>query len=188
MLVTDPAALSALIDGARLSLFRLETLDRYDDGSDGADYRRYMAGEPEPDPQRKARWHKVLRADLARIGQRTRRVHVVQTPPSDYLRYEFEWGYAHNLEYEDIRIIDAGEQAWHPGSLAPACDFWLIDGRRAVVLRYDGDGRYLGFEDIPEAHVAGYAAAGDAAWRAGVPFAEWWDNHPQYHRASRVAA
>ena len=187
MLVTDPAALSALIDGARLSLFRLETLDRYDDGSDGDDFGRYMAGEPGPDPERKARWHKVLQADLERIGERTRRVHVVRSPLSDYLRYEFEWGYAHNLACEDIRILDLAEKP-DMSALAETGDFWLIDRERAAVMCYDSDGRYLGFGEPSGRPGRGFSVIADSAWVMAEPFSDWWDNHPQYHRDSRVAA
>jgi hypothetical protein len=169
---SDPAALGEFCDRAVRALFRLETLDHYDVSSDGGDFQRYMHGEGSPDPERKAAWHKVLQADLDR-GVVTSRVHVVRSPLSDYLRYEFEWGYAYNLAYEHIRILDLAEQP-APAELDGAGDFWLVDGQDAAVMHYDGDGRYLGFE---VSGASRYRAAAAAAWRAAVPFETYQDQH-----------
>lgn len=179
---TDPAALGEFIDRAIRSLFRLETLDHYDVSSDGGDFRRYVRGESGPDEQRKAAWHKVLQADLDR-GVTTSRVHVVRSPLSDYLRYEFDWGYAHNLAYERIRILDLAEQQ-EPAELDGIGDFWLIDGRDAAVMHYDEDGRYLGFDAAPEGRAPRYVAAAGAAWQAAVPF----ESYQDHHRAGRRVA
>lgn len=169
---SDPAALGAFCDQATRTLFRLETLDHYDVSSDGGDFRRYMRGESGPDAERKAAWHKVLQADLDR-GVTTSRVHVVRSPLSDYLRYEFEWGYAHNLAYEAIRILDLAEQPL-PAELDGIGDFWLADGHAAAVMHYDQDGRYLGFE---VSGASRYPAAATAAWDAAVPFESYQDHH-----------
>jgi hypothetical protein len=173
--LTDPAALGAFIDQAARSLFRLETLGHYDVGSDGGDFQRYLRGEPGPDAERKAAWHKVLQADLDR-GIETCRVHVVHSPLSDYLRYEFEWGYAHNLAYEDIRILDVTEQRL-PAELNGIGDFWAVDGQHIAVMHYDLVGRYLGFDPAPENEAPRYLAAGYAAWHAAVPFESYMASH-----------
>lgn len=182
----DPAALGEFIDRATRSLFRLETLDRYDVSSDGGDFQRYMRGEGGPDERRKAAWHKVLQADLDR-GVTTSRVHVVRSPLSDYLRYEFEWGYAHNLAYERIRILDLAEQPAAGGmtaALESIGDFWLIDGADVAVMHYDEEGRYLGFDVAPDDRAPRYIAVADAAWRMAVPF----ESYQDHHRAGRRVA
>ncbi len=43
------------------SLFRLETLPAYDVPTDRGDFPRYLAGEPDPDMERKGRWLDFLR-------------------------------------------------------------------------------------------------------------------------------
>jgi hypothetical protein len=183
----DPSGdLGAFIDRARRSLFRLETLDLYDVASDGGDFLGYMRGEDGPDPVRKAAWHKVLKADRDR-GVSTRRVHVVRSPLTDYLRYEFEWGYAHNIAYEDIRILDMAERG-ALASLETSPDYWLIDGHDAAVMHYGDGGRYLGFTVAAPGAAVHYAQAAEIAWEAAEPFAAWWDNHRQFWRASRQAA
>jgi hypothetical protein len=179
---SDPAALGEFIDRAARTLFRLETLDHYDVGSDGGDFQRYLRGESGPDAERKAAWHKVLQADLDR-GIATSRVHVVRSPLSDYLRYEFGWGYAYNLAYERIRILDVAEREM-PVSLDGIGDFWLLDGRHVAVMHYDEDGRYLGFHEASEDRVPRYMAVADATWRAAVPF----ETYQDHHRAGRRVA
>ena len=179
---TDPAALGQFIDQAKRTLFRLETLDHYDVGSDGGDFQRFLRGEGGPDEKRKAAWHKVLQADLDR-GVTTYRVHVVRSPLSDYLRYEFEWGYAHNLAYEHIDILDLSDQPL-PFELEGIGDFWLIDGKHVAVMRYDEAGRYLGFDVAPDGEAPRYEAAQEAAWRAAVPF----EQYQEAHRAGRRIA
>jgi hypothetical protein len=171
----DPAALGEFIDAARHTLFRLETLDHYDVSSDGGDFQRWLHGEPGPDAGRKAAWHKVLQADLDR-GVRTSRVHVVRSPLSEYLRYEFEWGYAHNLAYETIGILDLAEQPL-PRELEGVGDFWLIDGVRAAVMHYDDAGHYLGFDAASEHESARYSAVQRAATRAAVSFQAYRATH-----------
>lgn len=168
------------------TLFRLETLDRYDVGSDGDDLARYLAGEPGPDMTRKGPWMDHIRGEVAR-GLHTYRVHVVRGPLTGYLRFEFEWGYAYNAAAgEHIRILDLAEQP-KPPALADE-DFWLIGGDRAVQMRYDPAGRFLGAEIAPAQAVPRYRAARDAAWEAALPFADYWDAHPQYWRNRRRAA
>lgn len=180
------AELGQVIDRAQRTLFRLETLDRYDVGSDGGDFARYIAGESGPDAERVAAWHQVLQADLAR-GVRTRRVHVVRTPLSDYLRFEFEWGHRLNLAYEDIRVLDLAETD-APDGLAAVGDFWVIDDGDVALMHYDDNGRFQGFEMLPGGAVRQALAVRDAAWAASVPFGRWWDDHRQFWRDGRRAA
>jgi hypothetical protein len=181
----DEAALGAFLDQAQGDLFRMETLDRYDAGSDGGDFERFLRGEPAPDPARKAAWHKRLAADRER-GLRNRRVHVVRSPLSDYLRFEVAWGHAPNAHLEEIRILDLA------GTPAPAGlireDFWLMDDRDVVLMHYDQRCRFTGASVLPPSELPRYRAARDAAWAAAEPFGSWWDAHPQYHSSGRSAA
>ena len=185
-LITDPAELSAFLRRATFELARVEALPFYDVGTDGGDYERYVRGQDGPDAARKAAWHKVLQSRLD-SGIRTRRVHIVRAPLSDYLRFEFEWGYRPNAGYEDIRILDVAE-AGALASLARVGDFWVVDGTAAAVMAYDEAGRYLGFREATAGTLPLYAAVMDAAWDAGEPFGAWWDTHREYWRGNRQAA
>lgn len=182
--LADPAALGELIDGARRDVFRLETLDSYAVASDGGDYGRWLAGEPAPDPGRKAGAHQWLRSFTDR-GVTFRRVHIVRSPLSDYLRYEMDWGYGPNSAYEEIRILDLAERPW-PGDQAPDEDFWLIDGTDVAIMDYDEQNRYCGFRHVTTSGPLGYRAAEIArtAWDAAEPYARYWAAHPQFWRTS----
>lgn len=175
------AELGELLDHAQHELFRLEVLDAYEVATDGGDFGRYMAGAPGPDPARKEPWLARLRQDAAR-GLHNSRVHVVRSPLGDYLRYECEWGYAPNAEAgEDIRILDLAEVPGPRG--LPGHDFWLMDGRTAVVMHYDDRARFLGASVAPRWQLGRYRRAARAAWQAAVPFDAYWSAHPQYQRA-----
>ncbi|HEU0086142.1 MAG TPA: hypothetical protein VFQ77_00555 [Pseudonocardiaceae bacterium] len=49
-----PALRAYLTTHFTRTLFRLETLPAYEVPSDGSDFARYLAGAPEPTPQRQA--------------------------------------------------------------------------------------------------------------------------------------
>jgi hypothetical protein len=190
----DERQLGEYIDAHFTSeLFRLETLPHYEVAGDGGDLARYLAGEPGPDMTRKGPWLDVIRGEVAR-GLHTYRVHVVNGPLSDYLRFEFEWGYTYNEQAgEHIRILDLAERP-RPDALVDE-DFWLIAGRpergepdRVAKMHYDDAGRFLGAElAADEAEVARYRQAREAAWSAAVPFRDYWQAHPQYWRTHRAA-
>lgn len=172
-------------DRLTCSAFRLELLDRYEVESDGGDYARYLRGEPAPTPERKQPWLDRLAAHReAGIGHS--RVHILSTPPTNYLRYECEWGYVPNVQAgEDVRIIDRSEL---PTPALPVDhDFWLIDDRYAVRMDYDAHGRFLGAETVSESDLSRYLIARDLAVRASEPFAGWWIRHPEEWRSNRAA-
>jgi uncharacterized protein DUF6879 len=162
------------------SLFRLETLNRYDVDSDGDDLHRYLSGESGPDLDRKGPWMEHIRGEVAR-GLHTYRVHVVNGPLTDYLRFEFEWGYVYNSEAgEHIRVLDLSEQA-RPDVLVDE-DFWLIDDEQAIRMHYTPDGKFVGAEIAPHETAQRYRAVRDAVWAIAVPFDSYWQGHPQYWR------
>src|SRR5260370_10119503 len=94
-----------------------------------------------------------------------------------------EWGYAPNAAAgEDIRVLDLAEAAEPPGLVDH--DFWLMDRRLAVIMRYDDGCRFTGASIAPDHELGRYQRAADAAWQAGVPFGTYWAAHPQVHRAT----
>lgn len=167
-------------------LFRQEARDRYDVSSNGRDFDRYVAGEPGPDMARKGPWMDHIRGEVAR-GLITCRVHIVRGKLTLHQRFEFEWGYVYNAAAgEQIRILDLTEQP-RPALLLGEEDFWTIGDERALLMHYDSRDRFLGAEIVPRGDVPRYCAARDAAWEAAVPFADYWNAHPQYWRDRRAA-
>ncbi|MGH3287114.1 MAG: DUF6879 family protein [Streptosporangiaceae bacterium] len=169
----------------RRAAFRLEARDSYAVASDGGDLARYLAGDDAPDPDRKNAWLDELRADTA-AGKRWQWVHVVYGPLSDYLRYEFEWGYAVNIHAgAEVRILDLAEHRRPSGLLDE--DFWLLDDEAVLIMRYDARGQFLGAEPADPGELSRYRRAHDVAWQAATPFASYWAAHPGYHRRVRAA-
>lgn len=181
----NPGELGKYIDANfSKTLFRLETLDVYSSASDGEDFRRYLQGEPGPDMARKQPWLDHLKREVSE-GKLTRRVHVVRSPLSDYVRYECEWGYAYNGgEWgEDIRILDLTE-APEPEPILWQ-DFWLIDDEKVVLMHYDADGALQKNEVIASEEVPRYCKVRDAVWDTATPFPDYWATHPQYWRINQ---
>jgi hypothetical protein len=136
--------LRKLFEGARRSVFRLETMPVYEVGEDIARQRAFASEGrlPPPSPDRVA--------FIRRMQERTKRVawsrvHVVDQPLTSYLRYELA-AYAENEQ--------GGEQVWiaertaHPGLADLTEDFVLVDDEAGVWFRYDDRGQLLGYERV----------------------------------------
>lgn len=135
---------SSCFDDFRLTAFRLETLQAYDVP---AEVDRIAAfREHRPMPERSPRTNPFLRriAETTAAGARWSRVHVLDLPLSEYVRYELE------TYRESAR---AGEHIWlaertaSPDLAYLQRDFWLFDAGTAyavaALMDYDQDGRYL---------------------------------------------
>ena len=165
-------------------LLRVQTLRQYSVASDDEDFRRYVAGESEPQSSYRGTWFKELRNDTA-AGRVWRNVHVVDLPLNDYLRYQFEWGYIHNVRAgQHVRVLDTMA---HPeaAEFFRAGDFYVFESERILHMRYAEDGRFLGAAGSGASSTAGFVALAELAWRLATPFDDWWVGHPEYHRTSQ---
>jgi hypothetical protein len=94
------------------------------------------------------------------------RVRIVQTPLTEYQRFQLSWGYPENTAAgEEIYILDKEP----PGLLS--VDFWLFDDEQVIVLEYDDEGRFL--RPVVAETVAPYRQARDMALKSSVPFREY---------------
>lgn len=144
--------IGANYDRFTTSAFRLETLPEYRVPSEQDALADFLAGKP--------RAERSIRTEpwLARIALTTltqfkdwSRVHIVDLPLSDYLRYEFASYVESQAAGEQIRIID---RARHPEFAELREDFWLFDADTdapfAHVQHYTDDGTYQGGEQITD--------------------------------------
>lgn len=162
------------------TLFRLETLPVYDVDDDGPNYRLWLAGAAEPDPESKGAWLKTLREEAAR-GLYAHRVRVFSEQLTDYERYACAFGYALNVPAgEDVRVLRRGEHVLPDGMLEH--DFWLVNDAHVIPMHYDEHGRFRSAELLPEAHLETYRRARDLVWEAAEPFEAWWARHPELRR------
>jgi len=128
--VTALEELVTALRSARELVFRLESEQDY---PDDPQWIAYQAGQAWEQNEDLAEWTSLVRANRDR-GVPMERVHVVVPPWTDYVRFEVERHYPHNLAAgEDVRLVHAA-RPW------PVPDFWLVDYTRAWLLDYDRDG------------------------------------------------
>ncbi|MCM4078288.1 DUF6879 family protein [Paractinoplanes hotanensis] len=161
--------LQRMLSKVKRTVFRLETLNSYSAPGEAEMLRTFNDGHPLPprspdtDP-----WLRMV-ADSVQAGRRWSRVHVLDRPLSDYLRFEL-LGYQGNvLAGEDVRIADRADGPEALGVLRN--DFWLLDDEVAVVMEYDGDGRRLSMESISD--VGGFVNQRDIAIENSVPLLDY---------------
>ncbi|MEV6818350.1 DUF6879 family protein [Nocardiopsis dassonvillei] len=180
MATLTPDRFGDLFDEATRSIFRLETLPVYNPVSESELLKSYLSGGICPKRDRNSEYMDTLFDQTGR-GIRRYRVHVVQSPLTDYLRYEMEWGYVFNTRAgEEVFILDTTEQV-RPEGLVDE-DFWFFDETDVVRMHYGDDGEFLHPELLDDADLAHYRAQRDLAMAKAVPFNEYWSTHPQYHR------
>ncbi len=143
--LSDPRWL-ALFEGVQSSWFRLETLQTYDVDYEDEEFRSFQ--ESGRFDRTDDSWQRMIREHTA-SGRRLQRVHVVEEPLSDYLRYEFAAYELNRQAGEDIRIIQTAPGAW-PEGLPRGEDFWLFDDLDAWTMQYDTVGRFVAAERVTD--------------------------------------
>lgn len=160
--------LGALFRTFQRSAFRLETLPAYNVASEQDEFDRFLAGEKAPDDLHYG-WLDIVSGHKA-AGRPMQRVRVVTRPLSDYIRYEFEWGFRFNVQAgEDIRILDVSDREFD----LPEQDFWIFDDTTIVHLDYDADGAVVGRDQLDAPDVGKYLRWRDLALSESVPFSEY---------------
>lgn len=126
---------------------RLETLQYYDVPGDEDRQRAFHEGRPLPSRPEKSTSVEIIR-DATAAGKRFERIHVVDKPLSDYVRYEIEAAYPENAAAgERVLIVD---RAVDPRLDLLREDFVLLDGgtEHASVIwyRYTDAGQITGWD------------------------------------------
>jgi hypothetical protein len=156
-------------DTFKHSIFRLETHPVYTMPQEAALFARFQRGEPCP-PLDGEEWPSDLRRWRSE-GKSMRRVHVVRSPLSEYLRFEISWYYPANVRAgEDIRILDLAEVG-DPG--LPNEDFWLFDEARVVRMLYRDDGTQIGRFPVENPELDKWLMWRDLAWSHSIPLADY---------------
>jgi hypothetical protein len=154
----------------RYTAYRLETLQSYDVPQEEDSLAAFLAGDPVRFGPSKDGWTATI-ANAVAAGKSMRRVHVVEEPLSDYLRYEM-LSYRPNVEAgEDVRILPV-----RPGDRPdlPHHDYWLFDSVDLWLMEYDRDGRFEGARPVKDAaRIVVHNYWRDAALHAAVPYAEY---------------
>jgi hypothetical protein len=142
-----PEEFDACFDRFTVSVWRLETLQWYAVEEEQERISAWREGLPRPERSvRTSPWLRRIAVSTA-AGKQWGRVHVVERPLSEYIRYEFG-GYIESAAAgEEIRIADRSADS---GLAAAGPDFWLFDGDTAdayaILMSYDDEGHWLGAE------------------------------------------
>lgn len=149
--------------------FRLETRDSYAEDYEQADFRLFLAGHaPRLD---RAAWFRPWLEQVARQtrqGKQIRRVRVQSDPPTGYQRWARYSGTWNTAAGEDIRYMTCGE-AERIG-LPLDHDWWLLDGRRLIIMRHDEADMLTALDLVTDPATAGeYGAWQDLAIRNAAP-------------------
>jgi hypothetical protein len=166
--------LAELWDTFQASAFRLEVLQYYVLAEDEPRRRAFREGRPLPPRPGKTESLRMI-SDAVGAGKRVHRVHVVDLPLSEYIRYELTV-YPENVAAgEDVRIAP---RSAHPSLLDLTADFWLFDAdadRPAVVwFRYTPGGQIISrdFSDDPD-DVSRAREQRDLAVACSLPLSEF---------------
>jgi hypothetical protein len=128
------------------SAWRLETKPQYLVDVEAERFQAFREGLALPPwPAASVEWFAGIAAQVA-AGRQWGRVHVVDEPLSDYTLFELEC-YRDNIAAgEDVRIAIRDAR---PELAGLAEDFWLFDVGTdrplALLMKYDPDGRWLGY-------------------------------------------
>jgi len=162
------ADLARIVDGARLSVFRMETLPQYLVPQEAEEFAAWRSGRPVvlPTPETSS-WLAHVAARVT-SGVRWSRVHILDHPLSDYCRYEI-WGYAANQAAgEQIYLAD---RSAHRDLESLREDFWLVDDFTVIRMIYDAQGQFERPELLED--VRPYLVMRDTAFRHAEPLDEY---------------
>lgn len=153
------------------SAFKMETKDRYNVDGEREEFASFLAGGAMPQGWEDSQWVR----SMVDVGKELRRVHILRSPLSDYLRFELGWGYVGNAKAgEDIRIIDLADQTVEG---LPDHDFWLFDDTAVYRMHYNEDDEFLGAELLSEDVLPQYRDYRDTSWKHAIPYADYWQRH-----------
>lgn len=155
------------------SAFRLETRQQYLVDEEADLVRAFQEGRPAPPSTAMEEWLALIRANTA-AGKRMYRVHVLEEPLSEYVRWELSTYPANAAAGEQIFIADRDRHT-DLGDLRE--DFWLFDDLDLVVMRYDDEGRWLGVALRPESDLDRYLQMREVALAHAVPLADYLTRH-----------
>jgi hypothetical protein len=133
----------------RFTAYRLESLQYYDVSDERAEFELFLNGQERGEFPGIAQWIEGTVKPARRAGKHLHRVHVVEEPLSDYVRFECAWAYTHTVRAgEDVRLIPVPAGEWPPG--LPHHDYWLFDSSVLVVMHYQDDGAFEAAEIVDD--------------------------------------
>lgn len=145
------ADLGSAFQNLTTSWFRLETLQAYDVEEEHESFAEFLRTGRLDSPG-DTQWRAMISGHVD-AGRSLQRVHVVEEPLTDYVRYEIAEYVRNHDAGEDIRLLPVPAGDW-PEGLPQGTDFWLLDDgqprQSAWAMEYDNEGRFLGVEEVQD--------------------------------------
>ncbi len=130
---------------AKKETFRLELLDKYVVDSEKKSFDAYKRGQlKDSDLEEDTKEWSGKLEKLHSKGIKTRRVHVVSLPLSEYLRYEILCYYKTG---EEVNMFPRQTYLAMKKDFEPK-EFWLIDDKILFLVNYDREGSWINFENM----------------------------------------
>ncbi|URM95448.1 hypothetical protein LUW76_14575 [Actinomadura madurae] len=164
---------NSLFSDFEYTAYRLESLQSYDVSYEKEEFGLFLAGQERGEFPGIADWIEGSVRPADKAGKRMHRVHVVEEPLSDYVRFECAWSYEHTVPAgEDVRIIPVRQGEWPEG--LPHYDYWLFDSCRLVTMHYEEDGAFAAAEIVDDpAKIVQANYWRDLAVSRAVPYQEF---------------
>ncbi|TKK84580.1 hypothetical protein FDA94_28540 [Herbidospora galbida] len=146
----DDAEFNRFFTDFRFTAYRLESLQRYDVSYEKAEFDLFLGGQQRGEFPGIARWIEETVRPARAAGKLLHRVHVVEEPLSDYVRFECAWAYTHTVRAgEDVRLLPVSPGEWPTG--LPHHDYWLFDSATLVMMHYGDGGTFEAAEVVDDA-------------------------------------
>lgn len=163
----DRAGFRDLIRSFRQSSFRWECQGVYHEPSERVPFQLWKEGRP--DYTFMDGWREIVRGWTAE-GKRFERVRMVTDPPTEYLRWMFEFTHLNVEAGEDIRWLGESDAKMLG---APTNDYYLLDDRLLVILEFSESG-VVGADVIDDAEQLRAAQRWrELAWANATPHTEY---------------
>lgn len=168
----DAKALSAILQNVRSTAFRLETLQYYAGDDEELDEFRHGLPLRERSIETSPYLRRIAVATLA--GRHWSRIHVIDQPLTDYVRFELASYIGSAAVGERIMIAD---RSGSPDLETLRQDFWLLDDglpdETALLMDYADDGKFTGTRTADAATLDWCRRMRDTAARYAVPLNEY---------------
>jgi hypothetical protein len=140
-----------LFDTFQHTAFHLETHQTYAVSEEDERLRAFREGLPRPERSvRTTPWLRRVAVSTAH-GKRWSRVHIIEHPLTEYLRYQLVGYVESQAAGEEIRLADRGR---HPELAELGPDSWLFDadtaGAFGASLHFDSEGHLLGIDEVTD--------------------------------------
>jgi hypothetical protein len=158
----------------------METLQSYQVAPEDALFSAFMEGRPLPYSTESSAWLRRI-TDYTGSGRRMSRVHVVDEPLTDYLRFELEVYRINQSAGEEVFITP---RRTHVALASFNQDWYLFDDETLIFMHYSESGEFLGAAEAPEGTDVGiFRRQRDLALEHAIPLGRYLNRGWEYRSA-----